>query len=153
MKQRLSLSALSTIKSILCLGLLFTLIVTVAASTRTWFPLKREVQLSNHSELLTLSPEQSESEAVELVTLRPDGFMPAEMTLPAKGFYLALSNRSREESITLRLEREQGARVIEMTVPKGMPHWGQRLNLPQGNYLLTVAEHPQWKCRIRVEKR
>lgn len=152
MKQRFSLSSLSKTKSILSLCVLFALVVTVAVGTSTWLTLKREAHLSYHSEPLALTPEQNEVEAVELVTLRPDGFVPAEMTLPAKGFYLALSNRSQEEAITLRLEREQGARVIEMRVPEGMAHWGQRLNLPHGNYLLTVAEHPLWKCRIRVEK-
>lgn len=55
---------------------------------------------------------------VELVTLQPHGFEPAELTRPQGRFVLGVDNRSGLEDIQLRLEREDGSRVPVLTARK-----------------------------------
>ena len=85
----------------------------------------------------------------ELVTLKPAGFEPAELSRTGGHFVLAVDNQSGLEGLTLRLMREDGAREREVRFGRRL-RWRERVNLPPGNYMLTVAGHPAWACRITI---
>jgi hypothetical protein len=92
---------------------------------------------------------QSEAEA-EVITLTPEGFEPAEIYRPAGRVLLAVDNRSGEEELVLRLEREDGERVHEGRAPRSSSALRKALNLRPGVYTLTEANHAEWQCRITI---
>lgn len=86
------------------------------------------------------------------ITLRSTGFEPNEITRPAGRFLLAVNNRSGQQDVTFLLQRDSGGRVYESRErERPRKHeWRQLVNLPPGNYLLKVATHPEWICRITL---
>ncbi len=95
-------------------------------------------------------PAQNPQIRTELITIRPTGFDPTEIRLTDGQFRIAVDNKSGLDEVTLRLTREGGARVREMRLPLGQLKWREKLNLPDGIYLLTEANHANWRCRIIV---
>jgi hypothetical protein len=95
---------------------------------------------------------QSHSEQVEVeeVLLSPNGFEPSELNLPSRRFILAVVNRSQAEDLSLQIYREAGGKQHEMHLPGGQVDWADSIDLPPGRYLLTEANHPDWRCRIII---
>ena len=93
----------------------------------------------------------------ELITLRPFGFEPAEIKRPAGEVVFVISNRSHQQDVSLTLSRVQGAmltgKVKDVGLKKGQVNWLDRFNLPPGDYVLTEASHPEWKCAITLTPR
>lgn len=87
---------------------------------------------------------------VELVTLSPTGFYPKQITRPHGKFLLQIDNYSGQRSITLRLEREAGPRLVETQMPLEQRGWSNVMEVPAGNYVVTEANHPNWVCHITV---
>ena len=85
-----------------------------------------------------------------LITIRPTGFDPSEIGVAEGHFRIAVDNKSGLDEVTLRLTREGGDRVREVRLPPGQLKWRETLMLPPGNYLLTEANHSDWRCRITV---
>jgi hypothetical protein len=87
----------------------------------------------------------------EIINVTPTGFEPTEITRPAGRFLLAIQDRSGVGELTLRVIREgDGA---EFLVPTRRKHrvWRDVVNPPPGRYLLTEANHPEWRCLIIIE--
>lgn len=87
---------------------------------------------------------------VELITIRPAGFDPTEITLTDGHFRIAVDNKSGLDEVTLRLTREGGARVRGLRLSPEQHKWREKIVLPPGSYLLTAVGHPNWLCRITV---
>jgi hypothetical protein len=94
--------------------------------------------------------QQGGSVEAEVITIRPTGFEPQEITRPRGLFLLAVENRSGLRTIQLRLDREAGARVRDPQIPENKHDWKDRLDLPPGRYVLSEAKHPQWSCTLTV---
>jgi hypothetical protein len=91
----------------------------------------------------------------ELVTIRPAGFEPADITRSKGLFLLAIENRSGIDGINVRLDKEAGSRLrqIPMSRLKQNLNWSEGLDLPPGSYILSEADHPEWICRITITAR
>jgi hypothetical protein len=99
-------------------------------------------------------PATQERLEVEPVVVRSKGFEPAEITRPQGRFVIAVYNRSGLEKLDLRLDRENGAgRLRESRVERGKLDWHTGVDLPPGRYLLTEANHPEWRCSITIGDR
>ena len=85
-----------------------------------------------------------------LITIRPTGFDPSEVTVPDGPFLLAIDNKSGLDSVTLQLTRDGGQRVRQMHLSVGRHKWREKITLSLGKYLLTEADHPNWLSRIIV---
>jgi len=81
------------------------------------------------------------------------GFEPAEVSWPKERFFLAVENHSNVNDITLLLDREVGGRVKEVNLKMRKQRAAGIFDLPPGNYVLTVADHPGWVCRITITPR
>jgi hypothetical protein len=125
-------------------------------AARTYWP-------SSHSEELRATPvaashtavqDKKKSRAVEteLITLRPNGFEPAEITRPAGEFILMIENRGGLPA-DLRLSRETGEHIHEIKSSREEPDWNELLDLHPGHYALTEANHPEWMCHITITAR
>lgn len=87
---------------------------------------------------------------VELITITPRGFEPAEITRSKGIFLLAVDNRSGLDEVTLRHDRVAGNRLHETRVPRKELDWSEVFDLNPGQYVLTEANHPQWACRFTI---
>jgi hypothetical protein len=86
------------------------------------------------------------------ITIRPEGFEPAEIFRPAGRFLLAVNDRSGARDLVLTLARDNGQR-LHRTRMRDTPRkhqWRQIVNLPPGRYVLSEANHPEWVCRITL---
>jgi hypothetical protein len=88
----------------------------------------------------------------ELITIRPSGFEPSEITRPAGRFLLAVNDRSEQDEVVLLLTRENGEQLhrVRMRDTPRKHEWRQVVNLPPGRYVLAEAAHPEWTCRITL---
>lgn len=89
----------------------------------------------------------------EVLTIRPTGFEPSELTRPQGRFLLAVNNRSGLAEVNLRLDRVAGNRLREVRVPRNKLDWREFVELPPGRYLLTEAGQPNWVCSITITAR
>ncbi|MEP7338921.1 MAG: hypothetical protein ABI977_14395 [Acidobacteriota bacterium] len=90
----------------------------------------------------------------ELITVRRFGFDPPIIKRPAGDFLFFISNHSQLRELSLTLSRAQGNKpsdkVKDVGFRKGQVKWIERFNLPPGDYVLTEANHPDWKCSITL---
>lgn len=100
------------------------------------------------------SPTQHPEERVEaeLITIRPTGFEPLEITRPRGEFKLTVQNLTGLEELTLRLDREGGGggRLHEVRTSRGRHNWRKNIDPPPGTYVITEAAHPDWACRVTI---
>lgn len=86
----------------------------------------------------------------EILTITPTGFEPAEITRPAGPFILAIHNQSGEPERALRVDRVRGNKLIEVRMARWRRAVHQQVNLPAGEYLLSIDDHPELNCRITI---
>jgi hypothetical protein len=86
----------------------------------------------------------------ERITIRPDGFEPAQITRPQGEFILAADNLSGLREVTLILEHQTGQRVREHRVPLEQFKWRARLDLHPGRYVVRAADRPDWACALTI---
>lgn len=89
----------------------------------------------------------------ELVVLRNRGFEPSEITRPAGPFLLGVDARIGANEADIALSRVAGGRVGEKSLPKGVRAWREQVDLPPGQYVLTVADRPNAVCKITITPR
>lgn len=88
---------------------------------------------------------------VVLLALRPEGFEPAEMQLPAGEYLFVVKNRTGLDEVNVRLIKANIHSLLAARVGSGGKDVKQRLHLAQGTYRLTETDHPDWTCTIVVE--
>lgn len=129
----------------------FVILAALAASARAWLITTPDAQpLASAEAQGQASGERLEA---ELLTIRPTGFDPVEITRPRGRFILVVNNRSGVHDLELRLDRERGERQIEVRLPRGRLGWKKLVDPPPGTYILTEANHPDWVCRINITPR
>ncbi len=94
--------------------------------------------------------ESQESIEVEVVMATADGFEPAVVTRPHGPFILAVHNRSGSGELVLRLVSVQDGRRYDARLQHDRRRHYQRLDLPHGEYILSEAGHPAWRCQIML---
>lgn len=88
--------------------------------------------------------------SVELLTLKPTGFDPSEITVPNKPFLLVIENRAGVRDISFRFDKEVGARLNNIQVPYKRTSWSGLVNLPPGKYKMAELAHPEWSFTLTV---
>lgn len=86
----------------------------------------------------------------EVITLRPTGFEPSELTRAAGEFLLTINNRTGLEEINLTVSTDFGGIVRNFRANEGRLRSGGFQVLPPGRYVITETEHPEWICRITI---
>ena len=85
---------------------------------------------------------------IELITLRPHGFEPNEITRPKGSFVLFVEDRSGKSNSSLRLHRLRGVLLRELNTSRMKAEWNDVINLPAGEYILTNDSQPEASCRL-----
>lgn len=134
----------------------FVVVTGLTASAVVWLtPLTKSVEATvdktqaSGAAFVPGNPAQERVET-EIITLKPTGFEPSQITRPAGRFFLAITNRSGLEEVSLRLTAEGGNKVKESRVLRKKPRWRDLVDLPPGHYTLTEANHPEWVCQITI---
>ncbi len=94
-------------------------------------------------------PQNQRIEA-EIISIRPTGFEPTQITRPKGPFLLAIENRSGLKQIEFQLGVEGGMRSFQIERTWERSDWNQVVDLPAGRYVLTETNHPAWKCTISI---
>jgi hypothetical protein len=87
------------------------------------------------------------------VTLRNEGFNPAELNIPAGRFLFSVDNRSGVSELVLRLSKSDGTRIREIRISSNRGDWNEMFELAPGKYLLSEANHSNWVCRLIVQSK
>jgi len=108
------------------------------------------VFLTTYGRQQTSSQTVSDNVEVELVTLRPAGFEPAEITRPKGPFVLMVDDRTGLEKLALTLKKQDGGEVRHLKTDRRKTEWTGLLDLAPGDYLLVATEHAEWTFRVMV---
>jgi hypothetical protein len=101
------------------------------------------------SRLSTMPQSDDVPDAISL-TLYRQGFEKGEIAITKGRFVLEVLNRTGLGSITLSLRSQNGASLRQAQVQREQPQWADMLDLPPGEYVLSVGEHAEWNCKITV---
>jgi hypothetical protein len=115
----------------------------------------KEIAVSPAPDKPALAQADSRNDKVEasVITLRPSGFDPKEITRSEGRILLVVVNRTGLEETALTLDRQTGGRLRAAPVNRRTPRWGEIFNLTPGKYVLSEENHPQWTCTITVTAR
>lgn len=87
---------------------------------------------------------------IQVIKITPFGFEPRELERSHRAFVLAVHNFSDKADLSLRLLSVQGNKLHEVRMGRGKRKWQLPLTLPPGDYLLSEASQPDWRCQIRL---
>lgn len=88
-----------------------------------------------------------------IVVVRPYGFEPRDVKIPAGNIYLLVQNRSGAAELDLVLSVEHGPQVRSIPMRKHRAISAEMYALVLGTYILQEAHNPAWKCRITVTRK
>lgn len=144
--------------------LLISAILFIAAATTTAEFIEASNSANNVTQLsaqpTTVEPvrigqtsdEASADVKVVLLTLRGEGFEPAEMQLAAGEYLLVVRNRSGLKEVNVRLVRDNSELLGQAKVGARHRDWKPRLRLTPGTYVLAETNYPEWSMRIVVNR-
>lgn len=84
-----------------------------------------------------------------VLTLSPEGFVPAEVTRGPGRFQLSVDNRSGVDDLTLNLRGSDGTQLRQIKAAPGSD-WSELLDLAPGSYALSEASHSNWVCFFTI---
>ncbi|HKS30531.1 MAG TPA: hypothetical protein VJS44_22085, partial [Pyrinomonadaceae bacterium] len=90
-------------------------------------------------------------EALFITILPQGGFDPVQVTRTGGEFRLCLNKRPRADDLVVRLKKQSGELVKEISLPKESIDWSEMVNLAAGSYTLTEANHSGWACQITIQ--
>jgi len=96
------------------------------------------------------STDNSEPTEVELLTLRPAGFEPAEISRRKGPFVLFIDDRTGRENSSLSLRRSNGGQLRAIGLQRQKSEWNDVVDLTPGTYVLQDANNPEWQCQITI---
>ena len=87
---------------------------------------------------------------VELITVRPAGFEPAEISRPKGPFVLFIDDRSGTDSSSLVLKRLNNERLRAVNLDRKKSDWHDVVDLAPGTYVLQDAANSELRCQITI---
>ena len=95
--------------------------------------------------------QRSDTLEVELITVESYGFEPSVITRPKGPFILLVDDRTGTDGSSLQLQRVNGERVRDVKTNKTKSEWNGLVDLPPGDYVLTIAGSPESQCQIKIQ--
>ena len=92
----------------------------------------------------------SQPTEIELITLRPAGFEPAEITRPKGSFVLFIDDRSGRDNSSLLLQRSNGGQLRAIGLERRKSEWNDVVDLTPGTYILQDANNSELRCQITI---
>jgi hypothetical protein len=111
---------------------------------------KAESSGGRSPDLLTASQEVRDLKGL-VFEVRPFGFTRTEVTVPDGRYLIVIQNRTGRRDLTFRVDRQGGDRLHE--VRQRRLDWRAQVDLHPGTYILSEANHPDWRATITVQPR
>lgn len=86
----------------------------------------------------------------EVIRVVRGGFYPASFTRHPGRFLLIVLNTTDTADLTLHLDGQGGSHVRQVTMKNYSGDWSEAVDLAPGDYTLTEANHPSWRCAITI---
>jgi len=139
--------------SILPITVVMIALIALTINANIW-----SAKTTTQGEPIAIAAQRQKAQAnpvqVELFTLHPHGFEPAQVTRPKGRVVLAVDNRSGVGDIRLQLHRVMGnekqEKVVEKRTPRKQLDWGQLIDLRPGRYALSEVGHEKWVSFITI---
>lgn len=96
------------------------------------------------------STHNSQPVEVELITLRPAGFEPSEISRPKGAFVLFIDDRTGKQNSSLELHRVTGERLRAISLNRRRSEWHDVVDLTPGTYVLQDAGNAEARCQITI---
>ena len=125
-------------------------IATFGFGFRDWFSRPAPAALTPIAQVKGAAAEISVPIVQELLTLRPTGFDPAELTIPSGNFQLSVDNLTGISTINLALAEEKKNKLKDIKIESRNRDWREEFDLKTGVYILSETSNPRWTCRITV---
>jgi hypothetical protein len=139
--------------SILLITVVMIALIALTINANTWFA-KTTIPVEPIAIAAQTQKAQANPVQVELFTLHPHGFEPAQITRPKGRFVLAVDNRSGVGEVQLQLHRVVGndkqEKVVEKRTSRKQLDWGQLIDLRPGRYALSEVGHEEWVSFITI---
>lgn len=87
------------------------------------------------------------------LTVKPTGFEPARVSLPADQYFLLIQNDTGLDRFGLVVQREQGERLHDIRLENRNRKWKQVINFRPGRYIISETDHPDWQCVLTITER
>jgi len=101
--------------------------------------------------VLTPQGKKDQKLEIEAVTITPEGFEPQQLERTAGPFILSVTNQSGVDALNVRIETEQHNRFREKILPLVTPYWREKIDPPQGKYVITEENHPEWTLTLIIK--
>ena len=85
------------------------------------------------------------------INLTRFGFEPAAINVVTGNYLFSVRNMTGIGSVPLTITRKNGDKIISDTTKEGKRRWDQVVKFTPGEYVLTVADNPNWTCAISVQ--
>src|SRR3954451_17114443 len=108
------------------------------------------VPIVAYATLRRVSSNDPQPSEIELITLRPAGFEPAEVTRPKGAFVLFIDDRSGRGESSLVLQRVNGGQLRVIGLPRKKSEWNDVVDLTPGTYVLRDASNSELRCQITI---
>ena len=108
------------------------------------------VPIVAYATLQRVSSNDAPPSEIELITLRPSGFEPAEVTRPKGAFVLFIDDRSGREESSLVLQRVNGGQLRAIGLQRKKSEWNDVVDLTPGTYVLQDANNSELRCQITI---
>jgi len=96
------------------------------------------------------SAQHQERVNVIYIRLTRDGFAPDAVTCPEGTYFMIVYNSAGLKVADLRLSREGGPQLRQSVLSSEKIKWKESVELTQGRYIVTEANHRDWACNITV---
>jgi hypothetical protein len=85
------------------------------------------------------------------ITISSQGMTPSSATVSSGITHLLVKNNSSVETLHLKVTREGGEVVKEMTAPNSSNEWAIELELSAGLYTISEVSNTSWNCHVTVQ--
>lgn len=85
------------------------------------------------------------------ITISNAGMTPTSATASGGIVHLKITNSSTRDTLTLRLNRENGALVREIMLPEGTRELSTEVEIGAGQYSLTETSNATWTCALTIQ--
>src|SRR5689334_18864045 len=129
---------------------LFSLVLVLVCAFVVISVAQRTPEISTNEKSNSLNLQSAEREAKALLfAVQPYGFEPTEMDVDEGRYLLVVQNLSGLDDLLVTLQADDAKKVHEEHTHR--QQWRKRFDLRKGTYRLTVENHPEWSCEIRVK--
>lgn len=123
--------------------------IGLTVSAKTWITSREAAANSVPSPLTQANSGQTQEQGI--IRLLTSGFNPAELNGSPGQYRIVATRPNKDEQVVLQLSWRSGGVIQELVMPQEKLDWTTLIELQEGSYTLSVANHPEWNCLITIQ--